>query len=225
MEKSLLEFSSNLRILMQKSELATNFAIESFDYLNKCVRLHQENLTKIFNGIDLIELREKNLILASTELEAFLTMLDLIERDRLEIMHGPRGSLPKYISSLEQIKLLEKYTWIKENSSKFANNRVELCYYKFKKLIMHGEKILLNEFQNLTKHYSANEQLFPFIDFIINSDIDIENTDSSIEDTASKIANRIHSEDSSYKSKIIEMSEDSFMPKETLVNLEQITWW
>jgi len=228
-EKKLLDFSQTVRILMEKSELATNFAIESFDNLDKSVSFHQENLKTIFSEIDLKILREKNLKIASKELEAFLNLIDTIEKDKLEIAQGPRGLLSKYITNLEHIKQIDNYPWVKEQSSKFANKRVELCYLKFNSLISHSEKILLDEFQNQIKHYSSSEQVLTFIDFLISKEDAIDDTkpeDEPKEEIGSKLnSNRVTSDDTINKNKSIEISEDSFMPKETLINLEIITWW
>ena len=176
-DKKLLDFSLTIRNLMDKSENATKFAIESFEYLDKSVNFHQENLRTIFSEIDLKMLREKNLKIASQELDTFLTIVDTIEKDKFEIMQGPRGLLSQYIKNLEYIKQIENYTWIKEQSTKFANKRVEVCYAKFNSLIRHSEKILLDEFQNLIKHYSNSEQALTFIDFLISKEFRYKSED------------------------------------------------
>lgn len=228
-EKKLLDFSLTIRNLMEKSEIATKFAIESFEYLDKSVNFHQENLRTIFSEIDLKMLREKNLKIASQELDTFLTIVDTIEKDKFEIMQGPRGLLSQYIKNLEYIKQIENYTWIKEQSTKFANKRVEVCYAKFNSLIRHSEKILLDEFQNLIKHYSNSEQALTFIDFLISKEDPIDdprNEEVPREETGLKNnTNRVNCDEQTNKQKLIEISEDSFMPKETLTNLEIITWW
>ena len=228
-EKKLLDFSLTIRNLMEKSETATKFAIESFDYLDKSVNFHQENLRTIFSEIDLKMLREKNLKIASRELDIFLNIVEIIEKDKLEIMQGPRGLLSQFIKNLEFIKQIENYTWIKEQSSKFANKRVELCYIKFNSLVRHSEKILLDEFQNLIKHYSNSEQALTFIDFLISKEegIDEQRTEEILkEETGLKTnTNRVNSDEAANKNKLIEINDDSFLPKETLMNLEIITWW
>ena len=174
-------------------------------------------------------LREKNLKIASQELDTFLTIVDTIEKDKFEIMQGPRGLLSQYIKNLEYIKQIENYTWIKEQSTKFANKRVEVCYAKFNSLIRHSEKILLDEFQNLIKHYSNSEQALTFIDFLISKEDPIDdprNEEVPREETGLKNnTNRVNCDEQTNKQKLIEISEDSFMPKETLTNLEIITWW
>jgi hypothetical protein len=234
-EKKLLEFSTTVRSLLQKSDMSTKFAIESFDYLDKSVSYHKEKLRTFLTEIDLKILREKNLKMASKELESFLTIVDIIERDKLEIMQGPKGNLIQYIKNMEHANQIENYSWIKEQSSKFANKRVELCYFKFKTLIRHGENILLDEFQNQIRHFSQNENILIFINFLIMKDEDEQKAetlnDARVSDENTKDSVSFYgSGDQIFNmnentSEVIEMSYEFFMPKETLTNLEAIISW
>ena len=201
----------------------------------RLVSYHKEKLRTFLTEIDLKILREKNLKIASKELESFLTIVDTIERDKLEIMQGPRGDLIQYIKNMEHLNQIENYPWIKEQSSKFANKRVELCYYKFKTLIRHGENILLDEFLSQIRHFSQNESILIFINFLIMKEDDETKAetfnDSRVSDENAKDSFSFYGSDDQIfntnenTSEVIEMSYEFFLPKETLTNLEAITSW
>lgn len=231
-EKKLFDFSTHVRNLLQKSDNATRFAIESFDYLDKSVNIHKEKLRQVFSEIDQKMLKEKNLKAASKEIENFLSLVDTIERDRLGIMQGPKGDLYQFIKHIEYINQIEKYPWIKEHSSKFTNKRVEYCYVKFKTLTRHSEKILVDEFENQIRLYSSPENVIAFIIYLINKEDEELTTEKLVEVKNDDKRNShyvVDSDETFYntesKPESIEISDDLFIPNETLTNLEAITAW
>ena len=209
----LINFTKQMNLLMKQSNCFTKLATELLEVLDTEIRPEKNNIESIIDSVNLKRQRIKNLSICQDELDEFLKLIYMIEYDKLEIAQGDRGQISDYIKKLETLKFIEKYEWIKDLVYISAPRRrtnepdLKLVYLKFNNLLKLGENILYQEFLNIIKHYSSNEQIHNFFEFLINKFIsDNEITESGIEENNSD--------------KI-----DLFISNETIRKMEEICSW
>ena len=250
LNKDLIDFKANVKALMQKSDLATKTAVESFTYLETSISDYKSRMENLFQSIELKKLRMTNILKASNELEKFLVIIDNIDNDVSQIMQGPKGILGTYIDKLEEIRRIDSYNWIKglDKISSPIDNKAYSNYHtyydKYKVLMRNGERVLLQEFQDIIKHYSNIEQMQTFIDYLISNedqaDLELKCKDKFRDDDDDVIdenesLNNLNKIKQSHEAKlnrsntntnsVVLIEEDLFMPKDTLIKLEQICLW
>ena len=220
--KELISFSRSLRLITDISEKTTNTFVQSIDYIENQINTCHTGIADIFSLIELRKMRIENMNMTVNELDVFLKLIDVIDNDKLNIMQGHRGLLKEYIQNLEYINtIIEKYEWLKDliyvspasstaGSSSLVTNvlmkkshkisNFQAYYNKYVVLVRHGESLLSQEFYDVLQHYSNFENMRNFIDFLISKKDEIDG-ELSNEDYA------------------------LFIPKETIIKLEQICWW
>jgi hypothetical protein len=173
--EDLVEFSSNLKKVLLQSDHFTNLVTKSIDLFDSEVNEAHRNVEHIFSQISAKQTCKKNLELCEKELQNLLHLLDLINADKLEVSKGHMGQIDEYISKLECIKAMEnKYAWIQDleysrrTRIKIAESDLKTSYNKYKILMRMGENILCQEFTSIINHYSTQEQMQNYFDFLLN---------------------------------------------------------
>lgn len=128
------EFAYNLNILHEKSQKITDKTVSSISSLEVVISRSHSRLANIFGRFEEQERCIKNIEKLVRQLDAFQTLFDAINEDRLKIAQGPQGAFEEFIQKLLYIKRVEQYHWIKELSE------LERA---------HGFRILLRNYEHL----------------------------------------------------------------------------
>jgi hypothetical protein len=195
--QTLNEISNHLKKLLNRSNSFTNTIVDSFKQIDDVVEDATKRIRSIVDEVELKKRIVKNLNLTEKELEVLLERIDTIEKDKLKINSGPLGTFTEYIQKLETLRSIENYDWLREK-------HFQIYFVKYTTLMRHGENILVSEFTNVIKHYSSNELMKNFIEFVVNEIYGLYEKSES---------NQLCS-----KSTL-------FIPLETLNKLEQICCW
>lgn len=110
------EFAYNLNILHEKSQKITEKTVSSISSLEVDISRSHSRLANIFGRFEEQERCLKNIEKLVSQLDAFQTLFDSINEDRLKIAQGPQGAFEEFIQKLLYIKRIEQYHWIKELS-------------------------------------------------------------------------------------------------------------
>ncbi|RNA12580.1 hypothetical protein BpHYR1_009064 [Brachionus plicatilis] len=170
MNKELIEFSDQIRDFVSECDLVTKSTIHSINSLNTDIERQETRIHDFLNRINSKKQFNENLGRAIHELDAFLTLCDTIENDKLNIRSGPKGSVAEYIKKLDYLKSVDKYPWYKElklTRNKKNEPNIQVSFAKHEELIRKGENFICFEFQNILKHNCNREQMKYFIEFLM----------------------------------------------------------
>lgn len=160
------EFASNLDILQARSQQITDKTVASISSLEEIISSSHSKVADIFGRIEQQELAIKNMSQVVRELDILLELFGTINQDKLKIGQGPQGAFNEFIQKLLFIKSVEQYHWIRELAGlpNAKNFRVLLGNYEL--LLAQGERVLVQEFQDVVKHYSNAETLEFFVEHL-----------------------------------------------------------
>lgn len=182
MNPELIEFSNQIRDLVNNCDRITESTVQSISLLNTDIERQEIKLNDFLKRINQKKQFNDNLIKAVNELEAFLALCDSIENDKLKIGVGPKGNIAEYIKKLEYLLSIEKYSWysqLKIGQSKKNEPNIQVSFAKHQELIRKGENYIFFEFQNILKHNCNREQIKYFTQFLLEKFCQSSNTNET----------------------------------------------
>ena len=133
----LCEFAQNLNKLLEKSNYITNTTVESINSFEVKISESHNRLEEMFTKIEKQENCIQNIKKIVIELEAFIRLFSVIDRDSLKLSEGAQGSFDKYIEKLVYIKSIEKYQYLREmNGNEFFKG----SFSRYENLLAMGNK-------------------------------------------------------------------------------------
>jgi hypothetical protein len=162
-----MNFTSQLKYVLERSESLTKNAVQSIDSINAII----DNLDINSNVID--SLRKKqfysdNLKKAVLGLENYLELTEEINKDKFNIINGHKGSVDKYIKNLMHLRSFQCYVENSSNNNADEKSLTCLTLFNLSTLCIRASEYLSEEFQDILKNYSSNEQCQPYIDYLLN---------------------------------------------------------
>lgn len=198
-DSELKETITQITTIMEQSERATKTALESIKVFETNISKAKSNMEKFFTYMDSRKLRLNNMEKSIESLNELYSLFQTLDRDELIVQQGPQGSLDGYITHLESLKVFYKY-------SGTDNYLFQSRLRKLNKILIEGERILLDEFKNIIKHYSSQETMTSFINYLINLNNSNDQTIDLLDNNA-------------------QIKTLLFIPRETLKKLETICTW
>lgn len=156
----LIEASNSFKYLMIRSDENTKTAIDSIDSFQYCIDRMRLKMNAYSDATKSCQIKLDNIHRCLEKVDSMSQYVQNIDKNEKFISIGPGDQLKEYLDLLNTYSTFENANQTEENNSKL--NRII-------KLVRKGEKILLNEFQNILKHYSSFELTENFIKFIRNS--------------------------------------------------------
>jgi hypothetical protein len=156
----LIEASNRFKYLMIRSDEITKTTIDTIDSFQNCIDRIKLKMNAYSNATQSCEIKLENIQRCLIKVDSISSLIQNIDQNEKFIAMGPGDQLQEYLDLLSTYYSFENINKMEENNSKLN---------KIVKLVKKGERILLNEFQNIIKHYSSYELTENFIKFIRNS--------------------------------------------------------
>ena len=192
---------SQVTCIMEQSERTTKATLDTLKLVDTNILNAKQKMDQFLSFMDEKQFKLNNLEKSIKGLDNLSKFFDTIDEDQKYIQKGPQGSLEEYIKRLENLKSFHKYN-LTDNKI-YSTNLFAKRMSQLKLLLIDGERILMDEFKNIIKHYSSQETIISYINYLINA-VDFQSVNLNQNDQPNFIL---------------------FMPKETLQKLQVICAW
>jgi hypothetical protein len=149
--------------IMEQSERMTKISLDSIKLFETNIKNAEQKMESFITSMDVKQLKLSNLEKSIKSLEDLHKFVQTLDDDEKYIQHGPQGSLEEYIKRLENLKSFHKYH---QTDNHLFKSRMQ----KLNVLLVEGERILMDEFKNVIKHYSSQETVTSFITYLADKD-------------------------------------------------------
>ncbi len=161
-----MDFTSQLKFVLQRSEHLTNNAIQSIDSIDAIIKNLQIN-SHMIDHLKKKQIYSDNLKKMVLSLENYLKLTEEINNDKFNITHGSKGSVDKYIKNLMHLQSFQSYVENTPNST-IKNSLTCLTLVNLSTLSLRASEYLSEEFQDIIKNYSSNDECESYIDHLLN---------------------------------------------------------
>ena len=159
---------SQITCIMEQSERVTKATLDSLKLVDTNILNAKQKMDHFFSFMDEKQFKLNNLERSIKSLDNLSKFFDTIDEDQKYIQNGPQGSLEEYIKRLENLKSFHKYNLSDNKSYATSSYLFTARMRQLKVLLIEGERILMDEFKNIIKHYSSQETIISFINYLIN---------------------------------------------------------